>query len=97
MKLFNLTDVPTPTLKQYSLVNSHIVVGRELLAPGASADLTDDAVTRAGLSHYVTVGAIAVDTLPPSYVVAKEKEKAASSLVLVTPKDPVPFSKKKDK
>lgn len=95
MTVYNLTDVETAQLKQYGLVSQHIVVGKALVAPGESAEVADDSVTRNGLQHYVAVGAIAVDSLPPLYALQKEKLLAAAPKV--EENKPVPFVKKKDK
>lgn len=73
LKVFNLTDISTPKLEQFKLVDQHVVVGRSLLAPGESAEVPDDTITRAGLQHYVEVGAVAVGSVPPSYAVAKDR------------------------
>lgn len=73
MKVFNLTDVETPQLKQLGKVNDTFVVGRLTLAPGQSDITTDDAMTRDHLADYVMKGMAAINTLPPAYVVAKEK------------------------
>lgn len=73
IRVFNLTDVDTLQLKQFGLTGATIVVGRALIPPGGSAEVADDVVTRNGLEHYVRVGAAAVNSLPPSYVVLKER------------------------
>lgn len=92
MKVFNLTDIPTKSLEQYGLVNQHIVVGRALLSPGESVAVADNAITRNGLQHYVSVGAVAVDSLPPSYVIQKDKASSAKKVEEVKSE---PFGRRK--
>lgn len=77
VKVFNLTDVPTPQLEQYKLTNQHVVVGRALIAPGESAEVEDTTTNRAALSHYVHVGAVSVASVTPAYAVAKAKLESA--------------------
>lgn len=93
LKVFNLTDVETPQLKQYGLVNQHIVVERALVAPGEYTQVADSPVARAHLRHYVSVGAVAVDVVPPSYVLLKERNKPPP--VVDSDNTAVPFKKKK--
>jgi hypothetical protein len=71
IEVFNLTDVPTESLKAYGLLSQQIVVGEDLVGPGASVKVPDEASTRAKLQHLLSVGAVALDKLPPEYVVAK--------------------------
>lgn len=76
MKVFNLTDVETPSLKQHKLVEQTIAVGPHLLEPGKNCDVEPSRLDhiRAGLQQLVTVGALAVGDQPPAaYVVAKAK------------------------
>lgn len=71
MRIFNLTDVETPTLLELGLVNQVLVAGRAVVGPGSSVELGDDPLTRAHLLQYTQVGAMALDDLPPNYVVNK--------------------------
>jgi hypothetical protein len=66
MKVFNLTDVETPKLKQHKLLNQTLSIGGSLVAPGGSVE------DRMHARHGLSVGALAVDDLPVSYVKAKE-------------------------
>jgi|ERR1700722_2984848 len=77
MKVFNLTDVSTPKLQQFSLVNHTFVVASALLAPGASEEIEPKKLVliRNGLQHLVSVGALAVGDQPPAaYLLAKSHE-----------------------
>jgi hypothetical protein len=78
VKLFNLTDVPTPALTQQGLANQTLVVRSSIIQPGEWVDAADDAATRRDAAHYVGLGALAVDQLPPAYVVAKERLQRAA-------------------
>lgn len=75
IRIFNLTDVETVVLKQHHLVNVTFAVGCLILAPGEMGVVGDDPMVRAHLLHYVTVGAAAVNSLPSSYALAKERTK----------------------
>jgi hypothetical protein len=79
MKVFNLTDVPTPTLAQYGMENHTISVAKQALAPGASieVDAKEEAVERAHLEHFLARGASAIDEPPASYTAGAKKKKAA--------------------
>lgn len=72
MKVFNLTDVETPKLKQHKLLNQTLSIGGSLVAPGGSVELKGSAEDRMHARHGLSVGALAVDDLPVSYVKAKE-------------------------
>lgn len=73
MVVFNLTDVETPQLKQLGKVNNTFIVGRLTLGPGQSGPTTDDPMTRSHVEDYVRKGMAAINTLPPAYVVARER------------------------
>lgn len=77
IEVFNLTDVATESLKAYGLLNQQIVVGEDLVAPGSSVKVPDEVHTRAKLQHLLSVGAVAIDKLPPAYVVAKASPQPA--------------------
>ena len=79
MKVFNLTDVETPKLKQHGLVNQTVVVGGKAIAPGASLGFEGKPWERASAKHAAKVGAISVDALPGSYTTAKAAPKKASA------------------
>jgi hypothetical protein len=73
VKLFNLTDVSTKSLVQNKLVGHTFAVGAALIAPGDSADVPEDLRARLlpEIQKLITLGAIAMNTLPPAYVAAK--------------------------
>jgi hypothetical protein len=76
MKVFNLTDVETPKLRQFHLVAHTIAVGRALIAPGESADVSMDEFkwVRTEVQRLVTLGALAIDSLPAAYTLAKQNK-----------------------
>ena len=80
MRIYNLTDVETPTLRQYGFVDQRFVVARALIAPGESAEVPDEPIARMALEHLVAVGAAAIDELPPAYVVAKHLPRPSAEL-----------------
>ena len=73
MVIHNLTDVETPQLKQRGLVNAHIAVGIVMTEPGKSVEAGRDEMILSHLQHFIQIGALAVDDLPASYKVAKER------------------------
>lgn len=75
MKVFNLTDIETPLLKQHGLCQQTFAVGKALLAPGQSADVDDTYLAQLGqgLRQLVSCGAAAVGQPPAAYRLAKEK------------------------
>lgn len=73
MRVFNLTDVSTPTLVRHGLVNQQIVAHRRLVLPGEYVEVEDNSSMRARLAHLLTLGAVSVDQLPPAYLLAKQK------------------------
>lgn len=75
MRVFNLTDVATDKLSKEKLVNTPIVIGRHLIAPGKSIEVEDTPALRLAASKYVQLGCAAVDTLPHAYLRAKELRK----------------------
>ncbi len=86
MKVFNITDVETDTLKQHMASNSHIAVGRSMIAPGESTEVADDPTTRAHLEHYIKIGAVAVGKPPSEYMVAKDEQKKSKASSKEKPK-----------
>lgn len=76
MRVFNLTDIETPTLKQRGLVGQHFAVGTRMVAPGEYIELPDTPSTRADLHYLLTVGAVCLDTPPPPYAVARQAKEA---------------------
>ena len=75
MRLFNLTDVETPQLKELGLSNTALLVGRHIVPPGEVVELPGASFTMESCRHFVGVGAMSLDVLPPAYVVAKEQKK----------------------
>lgn len=73
MKCFNLTDVETPDLLARGLVNVVLVVRTTAIKPGESAEVAEDSTSRRDVANYVKVGALAVESLPITYVVQKNR------------------------
>lgn len=85
MKIFNISDVETKTLKQHGLVNHAVVVGKALLSPGQSVEVPDNHVQHKleGIDKLVKLGVLAIGQPPKGYIPAP----------VVTPKEgsaPVP-------
>lgn len=80
MKVYNLTDVATKVLVAQHLVNQHIVVGKELVSPGGSAEVEDTPHLRANLEHLLAVGAVSLEKMPPPYAHAKSKPGLTSNV-----------------
>jgi hypothetical protein len=103
IRVYNISDVPTPALERNNLVNHVFAAGRALVQPGCSVEVDkDDAATLAGLPGAVSLGLAAVEDLPASYVVAKDKMPKASKEVdlsaaptTLAPPEPVMQSAKK--
>lgn len=75
MKVFNLTDVETPALKQRGLCQQTFAVGKALVGPGQSAEVDEAYLAHLGpgLQQLVSLGAAAVGQPPVAYRLAKEK------------------------
>ena len=71
VKVYNLTDVSTPTLVQQKLLNSHIAVGTRMCNPGEFVEQEDTPTLRSDCRFLVSVGALSIDALPPTYVAAR--------------------------
>lgn len=91
MKCFNITDVETEELKKRGLVRTTLAVHGILIAPGESAEVPDDELSKRDAKGYVEVKALAVDELPASYVVAKSRTGRPAPLP-----PPPPVKKKND-
>ena len=79
MKVFNLTDVETPVLLQRGLVDQGIGISRRMVAPGEYVEVEDTAETRAKLEYLLTVGAVSIDQMPPSYALARNAKQSTAS------------------
>jgi hypothetical protein len=88
MKVFNLTDVETPKLKQRGLLNQTVVVGDKPIAPGASAEFEGTPWERASARHAASVGAVSVDALPGSYTTGKAAPKPKAAAPAPAPTTP---------
>ena len=74
VRLFNLTDVSTPSLEKKGWVN--IVVGGQgfSVQPGESVEVLMRPELRQTIQGYVAAGLLAVDSLPPAYRVQKDRK-----------------------
>lgn len=97
MRIYNMTDVATPKLKQHKLVNQTLSISGLLIAPGESAELRGSVEDHAHVRHVVAVGAAAVDDLPKEYAKAKVRKAPATVIVadVVPVTDTPPISKRK--
>lgn len=77
MKVWNLTDVATPVLQQRALVGVLVRVGDADVAPGAYADVKDNAKLRAELGPLLLIGAVCLGEPPESYKVASRSASLA--------------------
>lgn len=84
MKVFNLTDIETKALAQRNLMQQHVAVGDQMLAPGESVDIDD--ATFARIQHHlqelVMVGVLACGEETADYQAAK------AQLVATAPTEP---------
>lgn len=89
MRIFNLTDVSTKVLTQYGIATSSIAVGRHLVDPGEMVDVPEDPLTLMHLEHFIKIGALAVDSIPPAYILAKDRmpKEPGPGLVRTKPKE----------
>lgn len=92
MKVFNISDRETKLLKQRNLVGHSVVVGRQLLGPGQSADVPDD-IYQAKLeclSELVKFGVLAIGAAPKGYQPAPVQAAAPAPAPAPSPmQDPV--------
>ena len=87
MKLFNITDVSTPQLEQRGLVNMTLALRGALVAPGEMVEVPGDELTVRDAQSYVSIGAMAINDLPPGYILAKEKQKQAEKVAATPPEE----------
>lgn len=75
MRVFNLTDVETPKLKQHKLLKQIIVVAGQSIDPGGWVDVKEPVAKhdRATTEHPLSVAAIALDKLPQYYLDGQAK------------------------
>ena len=76
MKVFNLTDIPTDKLERLGLVKRTFVVACQVIEPGDSVEVDDNASVRASIKSQLDAGAVAVDELPEEYLLMKERAEA---------------------
>ena len=74
IRIFNLTDVPTPPLTQYGWLNQTFIIGRESVAPGNYLDVPDTEYARAKIRTPIRVGALCVGQPPPTYLQNKARQ-----------------------
>lgn len=80
MKVFNLTDVETPKLKQHGMLNQSFAVGDKMISPGASEDIDDATFARVQpeLQKLTEIGALSCDAAPDTYKSAKTSAEPAA-------------------
>jgi hypothetical protein len=95
MKVFNLTDVETRSLRQHKLLKQSVLVAGKLIAPGESVELTEPVAghDHTAMKHPLSVQALAVDSLPDGYLKAGSKS-ATPAPVAIAPEFPPPVSKR---
>lgn len=71
VKVYNLTDIETPTLAKHRMLHAHIAVGTRMCDPGEFVELADTPVLRGDVKFLVSIGALALGQLPPPYVQAR--------------------------
>jgi hypothetical protein len=74
LRCYNLTDVETADLKSRNLFQIPLIVRTAIISPGGFVDLPDDDATRREAKCFVDLGALAIDILPPAYVLARGRE-----------------------
>lgn len=80
MKVYNLTDVPTPVLEQRGLNDKQIAVGNRMVAPGEFVEVEDTPDMRSKLEYLLTVQAVSIDNAPPPYVHARTAKNASTGM-----------------
>jgi hypothetical protein len=90
--VFNLTDVPTDTLRQHELVNVAVRIGGEVILPGGSRSyrVTDRLATEVAVLK--RLGAVSIGEQPQEYLGKKGvvSEVSTASTVTEVPQDPTP-------
>jgi hypothetical protein len=66
LKVTNLTDKPSAKAKQHRMVDLKVFVGTKVLAPGESAEIENNPVALAFLSHLKNVEAISIEEVKGS-------------------------------
>lgn len=87
MKVYNLTDVPTPVLEARGLVDTPISVGGKSVQPGGDVTV---ASLNADEATFVQCGALAVGEPPASYRIAKAAFPKAVEIEQAPPPPPPP-------
>jgi hypothetical protein len=71
VKIYNLTDVHTPVLEKYRMLDQHIAVGTRMCEPGQYIEQEDSPTLRENCRHLVSIGALSIGMVPPPYTVAR--------------------------
>lgn len=80
MKIFNISDVVTPSLTKHGLFDQTFSIGGQMVKPGSSITV-DDAkkkVVGAQVRHLMKFGAIAVGKVPDTYKPTAQAAPAAT-------------------
>jgi|SRR6478609_2955163 len=83
VKVYNLTDVETPTLAKHHMLNAHVAVGTRMCNPGEFVELEDTPVLRSDVKFLVSIGALALGSLPPPYAQARTAKLAEGGVLSV--------------
>jgi len=78
VKVYNLTDIKTPVLEQRGLSDQGIAIAGRIVNPGEFVDVEDTPTSRGNLAYLLQVGAVAIDQLPPPYVLARQQAQASA-------------------
>lgn len=77
VKVYNLTDIPTPNLEQRMMVRQHIAIAGRMCEPGAFVEVVDSPLLRVDCKHLVSVGALSIGSLPPPYMQARNAKESS--------------------
>ncbi len=70
-RLFNLTDVDTPGLREQGQVNITVSGNGFAVPPGESREVVITEGNRQAIQHAVSAGLLSVDNLPAAYMLLK--------------------------
>jgi hypothetical protein len=74
VRLFNLTDVETPGLKDRGQINITVSGRGFAVPPGESREVVITEGNRQSIQHAVSAGLLSVDNLPASYMLLKGRK-----------------------
>lgn len=92
MKVYNLTDRPTPALQRAGLVRTPLKVGGIVVLPGQSAKLKGTAKERVDANAHRRKGALSIDGVPEGYTPVAAAEAKVEAVVGTMPSPPPTLS-----